>query len=237
MPRVLVVDAEVRLRAALVRGLRAEGMDVVTAADGPSGLRAALSGTFDVILLEVIIPGLSGYRVVARLRAEGIDTPVLLVSAKDGEVDQADGLDLGADGYVVKPFSLVVLLARIRALLRRRDTRPAQLRLGELTMDPVAKQVWWAGRPVELSAREFALLHALVHQQGSVLSKEELLWLVWGGPQVATGNAVEVYISYLRRKLDGAGAGLRIDTVRGRGYRVRSTPRRTSEPDPTPEDE
>jgi DNA-binding response OmpR family regulator len=221
MPRVLVVDDEVGVRTALARGLMAEGMEVVTAADGPTALQTALKGTFDVILLDVIIPGLSGYRVLERLRAAGVDTPVLLVSAKDGEVDQADGLDLGADGYVVKPFSFLVLLARIRALLRRQDDiRPGQLRLGELTVDPVAEQVRWAGRPVELTSREFALLHALVHRQGTVLSKDELLRVAWGGPQVVTRNAVEVYIGYVRRKLADAGAGLLINTVRGQGYRI-----------------
>jgi DNA-binding response OmpR family regulator len=190
MPRVLVVDDEVGLRTALARGLMAEGMDVVTAADGLSALRAALAGTFDVILLDIIIPGPSGYRVLQRLRAAGVDTPVLLVSAKDGEVDQADGLDLGADGYVVKPFSLLVLLARVRALLRRQDDiRPGRVRLGELTMDPVAQQVRWAGSPVELSSREFSLLHALVRR--SVLSRDELLKAAWGGEQAAsTATAV-----------------------------------------------
>ena len=221
MTRVLVVDDEVGVRAALARGLRAEGMDVVTAADGPNALRAALTNTFDVILLDIIIPGLSGYRVVQRLRAEGIDTPVLLISAKDGEVDQADGLDLGADGYLVKPFSFLVLLARVRALLRRKDDlRPGRLRLGELTVDPVAKQVRWAGRSVELSSREFALLRALVCRQGTVLSKDQLLRAAWGGDQAATRNAVEVYVGYVRRKLADAGAGAVIDTVRGQGYRI-----------------
>ena len=187
-----------------------------------------------MILLDIIIPGLSGYRVVQRLRAEGVDTPVLLISAKDGEVDQADGLDLGADGYLVKPFSFLVLLARVRALLRRQDdVGPGRLRLGELTVDPVAKQVRWAGRPVDLSSREFALLHALVRRQGTVLSKDELLRAAWGSDQAATRNAVEVYVGYLRRKLADASAGAVIDTVRGRGYRISaadSAPR-WSEPD------
>src|SRR5687767_3215992 len=118
-PRVLVVDDELGVRRALQRGLAAEGMDVVVAGDGPSALNIALTGTFDVILLDIMLPGLSGYRVLQRLRAEGVRTPVLLVSAKDGEIDQADGLDLGADGYLIKPFSFVVLVAQVRAMLRR----------------------------------------------------------------------------------------------------------------------
>src|SRR5882762_5632148 len=164
MPRVLVVDDEAGVRTALGRGLTAEGLDVVTAADGPTALHAALTMTFDVILLDIIIPGLSGYRVLQQLRAQGVDTPVLLISAKDGEVDQADGLDLGADGYLVKPFSFVVLVARIWALLRRRGTEPVQpgrRRIGELIVDPAYQQASYAGRRIELTPREFAVLYVL----------------------------------------------------------------------------
>src|SRR5882762_11124105 len=143
MPRVLVVDDEAGVRTALGRGLTGEGLDVVTAGDGPTALRAALTGSFDLILLDIIIPGLSGYRVLEQLRNEGVDTPVLLISAKDGEVDQADGLDLGADGYLVKPFSFVVLVAQVRAMLRRSAASGAdrRLRLGELVIDRGAREV------------------------------------------------------------------------------------------------
>ncbi len=223
-PRVLVVDDEAGVRSALRRGLSAEGMEVVTAVDGPSGLAAALTGSFDVILLDILLPGLSGYRVLQRLRAEGSTVPVLLVSAKDGEVDQADGLDLGADGYLVKPFSFVVLVAQVRALLRRRPA-PAdgrRLRLGELLVDPVTRQVSWAGRPVALSPREFAVLHALASRPDTVLSKDDLLRAVWGDEQAASRNAVEVYVGYLRRKLDAVGGGELLRTVRGHGYLVAS---------------
>jgi DNA-binding response OmpR family regulator len=220
--RVLVVDDEPGVRRALERGLRAEGMEVVTAADGPSGLRAALTGNFDAVLLDIMLPGLSGYRVLERLRAAGVATPVLLVSAKDGEVDQADGLDLGADGYLIKPFSFVVLVAQLRAVLRRHIAQhhEAVLTLGDLVIDPARRRVSWAGRPVQLSPREFALLAALARRAGSVVSKDELLRAAWGDEQAASRNAVEVYVGYLRRKLDAVGAGAVLQTVRGHGYAI-----------------
>ncbi|MGH3765769.1 MAG: response regulator transcription factor [Pseudonocardiaceae bacterium] len=220
--RVLVVDDEPGVRRALERGLRAEGMQVVTAADGPSGLRAALTGSFDAVLLDIMLPGLSGYRVLQRLRAAGVGTPVLLVSAKDGEVDQADGLDLGADGYLVKPFSFVVLVAQLRAVLRRQVTQRQEvvLTLGELVIDSARRRVTWATRPVPLSPREFAVLLALARRAGTVMTKDELLRAVWGDEQAASRNAVEVYVGYLRRKLDAVGAGDVLQTVRGHGYAV-----------------
>jgi DNA-binding response OmpR family regulator len=197
-------------------------MDVAGAADGPSALRAALTGAFDVVLLDIMLPGLSGYRVLERLRAEGVHTPVLLVSAKDGEVDQADGLDLGADGYLVKPFSFRVLVAQVRALLRRStaDGSRQTLRIGELDVERAKRQVRWAGSLVPLSPREFAVLDVLVGRAGAVVTKDELLRAVWGDEQAATRNAVEVYVGYLRRKLEAAGAGDVLRTVRGHGYLV-----------------
>jgi len=226
MTRVLVVDDEPGVRTALARGLTAEGMEVVAVGDGPSALRAALTGSFDAVVLDIILPGLSGYRVLHQLRAAGVDTPVLLVSAKDGEIDQADGFDLGADGYLVKPFAFVVLVAQLRALLRRRDAalrRTGQrVRLGALVVDPAARAVTWEGRPVELSPREFALLHALASRPDTAVSKDELLRLVWGDEQAASRNVVEVYVGYLRRKLDAVGAGHVLRTVRGAGYLVGS---------------
>ena len=221
MARVLVVDDEPGVRTALARGLSAEGMDIVAVGDGPSALRAALTGSFDAVVLDIILPGLSGYRVLERMRAAGVDTPVLLVSAKDGEVDQADGLDLGADGYLVKPFSFVVLVAQLRAMLRRREgVRTGRIQLGELVVDPVARAVTWGGQGVELSPREFALLHALASRPDTVLTKDELLRLVWGDEQAASRNVVEVYVGYLRRKLDAVGGGEVVRTVRGHGYLV-----------------
>ncbi|HEX3258654.1 MAG TPA: response regulator transcription factor [Pseudonocardia sp.] len=222
MARVLVVDDEPGIRTALVRGLGAEGMEVEAVGDGHSALAAAVTGRFDVIVLDIILPGLSGYRVLERLRAAGVDTPVLLLSAKDGEFDQADGLDLGADGYLVKPFAFVVLVAQLKALLRRRDAalgRTGQrVRLGALVVDPVARAVSWDGAAVELSPREFALLHALASRPDTAVSKDDLLRLVWGDEQAATRNVVEVYVGYVRRKLDAVGAGHVLRTVRGYGY-------------------
>jgi DNA-binding response OmpR family regulator len=222
--RVLVVDDEPGIRTALVRGLGAEGMEVEAVGDGVSALQAALTGGFDAIVLDIILPGLSGYRVLERMRAAGVDTPVLLLSAKDGEFDQADGLDLGADGYLVKPFAFVVLVAQLKALLRRRDAalgRTGQrVRLGALVVDPVARAVSWDGAAVELSPREFALLHALASRPDTAVSKDDLLRLVWGDEQAATRNVVEVYVGYVRRKLDAVGAGHVLRTVRGYGYLV-----------------
>jgi DNA-binding response OmpR family regulator len=225
--RVLVVDDEPAIRSAVARGLTAEGMEVEAVADGDSGLAAALTGRFDAIVLDIILPGLSGYRVLERLRAAGIDTPVLLLSAKDGEFDQADGLDLGADGYLVKPFAFVVLVAQLKAMLRRRDAalgRTGQrVRLGSLVVDPVARSVSWDGDAIELSPREFALLHALVTRPDTAVGKDELLRLVWGDEQAASRNVVEVYVGYVRRKLEVVGAGHVLRTVRGFGYLVGSS--------------
>jgi DNA-binding response OmpR family regulator len=222
-PRVLVVDDEVGVRRALERGLAAEGMEVVTAADGPTALRVALTGAFDVVLLDIMLPGLSGYRVLQRMRADGVRTPVLMVSAKDGEVDQADGLDLGADGYLVKPFSFVVLVAQVRALLRRGGGARRKLTLGNLVIDRGLREVSWAGQDVSLSPREYAVLDVLASRAGSVVTKDELLRTVWGDEQAATRNAVEVYVGYLRRKLEAVGAGEVVRTIRGHGY-IASTP-------------
>mgnify|MGYP001141766519 CR=1 FL=1 len=226
MARVLVVDDEPGVRTALYRGLTAEGMEVVSVGDGQSALRAALTGSFDAVVLDIILPGLSGYRVLAHMRAAGVDTPVLLVSAKDGEIDQADGLDLGADGYLTKPFSFVVLVAQLKAMLRRRDAtlgRTGQrVRLGGLVVDPAARSASYEGNPMELSPREFALLHALASRPDTAVAKDELLRLVWGDAQAASRNVVEVYVGYLRRKLEAVGAGHLLRTVRGFGYLVGS---------------
>jgi DNA-binding response OmpR family regulator len=214
--RVLVVDDERGLVDALRRGLTAEGFAVDVAYDGAEGLRLATDRDFDAIVLDVMLPRRNGYDVVTDLRAAGITTPVLLLSAKDGEHDVADGLDVGADDYLTKPFSFVVLVARIRALLRRPpQVRPAVLVVGDLVLDPAARTVTRAGEPVELTARELALLEYLMRHADRVVGKVELRDHVWDGPG-EDGNVVEVYVGYLRRKL-GREA---IATVRGAGYRV-----------------
>ncbi|MBN1174719.1 MAG: response regulator transcription factor [Micromonosporaceae bacterium] len=215
--RLLVVEDEERLARALRRGLQAEGFAVDVAADGATGLDLALHGEYDAMILDVMLPRLSGYRVVQALRAERNWLPVLMLSAKDGEYDQADGLDCGADDYLTKPFSYVVLLARLRALLRRgAPERPSVLAVGSLTLDPASRRVARAGTEVSLTVREYALLEYLMRRPGEVVSKTELLDHVWDASFETAPNAVEVYVGYLRRKL---GKDL-LETVRGAGYRL-----------------
>jgi DNA-binding response OmpR family regulator len=216
--RLLVVEDETRLASALQRGLQAEGFAVDLAEDGPSGLELARHGGYDAMILDIMLPGLSGYRVVQALRAERNWVPVLMLSAKDGEYDQADGLDCGADDYLTKPFSYVVLLARLRALLRRgAPERPSVLQVGELTLDPARRRVAHAGEEITLTAREYALLEDLMRRPGEVVSKTELLDHVWDASIDTAPNAVEVYVGYLRRKLGRDW----LETVRGAGYRLR----------------
>jgi two-component system OmpR family response regulator len=215
--RLLVVEDEQRLGAALRRGLTAEGFLVDLAADGPAGLEAARHGDYDAVVLDVMLPGLSGYNVVRTLRSEANWVPVLMLSAKDGEYDQADGLDYGADDYLTKPFSFVVLLARLRALVRRNlPARPAILSAGEVTLDPATHEVALHGAPVALTPREYALLEYFLRHPGRVISKTELLDNVWDAAQDTDPNAGEVYIGYLRRKV---GRDV-LRTVRGAGYRL-----------------
>ncbi|GAA0741766.1 response regulator transcription factor [Dactylosporangium roseum] len=208
-----------RMAHALQRGLQAEGFAVDVAGDGPTGLELARHGGYDAVILDIMLPGLSGYRVVQALRAEKNWVPVLMLSAKDGEYDQADGLDCGADDYLTKPFSYVVLVARLRALLRRgAPERPSVLTVGELTLDPARRRVTSAGTEIVLTAREYALLEYLMRRPGQVVSKTELLDHVWDASIDTAPNAVEVYVGYLRRKL-GRDA---LETVRGAGYRLRA---------------
>ncbi len=215
--RLLVVEDEARLAAALQRGLQAEGFAVDVAGDGETGLDLARHGGYDAMILDVMLPKLSGYRVVRALRAEQQWLPVLMLSAKDGEYDQADGLDCGADDYLTKPFSYVVLLARLRALLRRGSPeRPAVLVVGELTLDPAQRRVTRDDAEIALTAREFAVLEYLMRRAGQVVSKTELLDHVWDAAEDTAPNAVEVYVGYLRRKI---GREL-LETVRGAGYRL-----------------
>jgi DNA-binding response OmpR family regulator len=216
--RLLVVEDETRLARALQRGLTADGFTVDVAGDGTTGLARARDGQYDAVLLDVMLPGISGYEVVKRLRADDNWVPVMMVSAKDGPYDQADGLDYGADDYLTKPFDYVVLLARLRALLRRQsDPRPPVLTHGDITLDPATREVTVGGTPVSLSRREHELLEFFLRHPGRVITKTELLDRVWDARGVGyEPNTVEVYVGYLRRKL---GPGL-VETVRGAGYRL-----------------
>ncbi|WP_068204637.1 response regulator transcription factor [Isoptericola dokdonensis] len=214
--RILVVEDEAVLARALRRGLQAEGFAVDVAPDGESGLTLALDGDHDVVVLDLMLPGRSGIEILREMRAEEVWTPVLVLSAKDSDADVTRGLDVGADDYLPKPFAFTVLVARLRALLRRgAPPRPAVLRAGALTLDPATREVRRDGEPVELTTRETALLEHLMRRPGEVLTKVELRDHVWD----AAGddlNVVEVYVGYLRRKL-GRSA---VETVRGAGYRV-----------------
>jgi DNA-binding response OmpR family regulator len=219
--RLLVVEDEVRLAESLQRGLDAEGFSVDVAHDGVSGLRLALEGGYDAVILDVMLPRLSGYRVCEQLRASGSTVPVLMLSAKDGEYDQADGLDLGADDYLTKPFVWVVLVARVRALLRRGGaTRRTALGVGDLFLDPASREVRRGTTQVALTRREFDLLEHLMGRPGEVIGKVELLENVWGGREQDGANVVEVYVGYLRRKIDVPFGRHSLENVRGAGYRL-----------------
>jgi DNA-binding response OmpR family regulator len=215
--RLLIVEDERRLARSLANGLTAEGFAVDVACDGTEGLHLATESDYDLIILDIMLPGMNGYRLCAALRAAGHETPVLMLTAKDGEYDEAEGLDTGADDYLTKPFSYVVLLARVRALLRRR-TRGARtvLRLGALSVDPGTHRVSVGESDVEVTAKEFAVLEHLAVRAGDVVSKAEILEHVWDFAYEGDANIVEVYVSALRRKL---GSGW-IATVRGAGYRL-----------------
>jgi two-component system, OmpR family, response regulator len=219
--RILVVEDEPRLGRALQRGLSAEGYLVDLAIDGMAGLDAARNEAYDVVILDIMLPQLSGYRVVRALREENNWVPVLMLSAKDGEYDEADGLDCGADDYLTKPFSFVVLLARLRALMRRgAPERPTVLSVGTLRLDPASRRVMRDGQEVVLTAREYALLEYMMRRQDQVVTKIELLDRVWDASADTDPNVVEVYVGYLRRKIDQPFGRRSLQTVRGAGYRL-----------------
>ena len=219
--RVLVVEDERRLAAAIRRGLSAEGFAVDIAYDGEDGLHSAREGDYDAVVLDLMLPKISGYRVCQQLRAEKNWVPILILSAKDGEYDQADGLDLGADDYLTKPFSYVVLAARLRALLRRGAVpRPVELLAGDLSLDPASRRVRRGQTEIALTAREFSLLEYLIRRAGQVVSKSQLLEHVWDTYDSVDLNVVEVYAGYLRRKIDTPFGRQALQTVRGAGYRL-----------------
>ncbi len=219
--RVLVVEDEKRLAAGLKKGLEAEGFATDVALNGTDGLWMAREHPFDAIVLDIMLPGINGYRVCATLREEGIWTPILMLTAKDGEFDQAEALDTGADDYVTKPFSHVVLVARLRALIRRgAGERPAVLEAGDLRFDPGARRTWRGDADVELTAREMALLEFLLRRKGDVVSKTDIVEHVWDYDFEGDLNIVEVYVRHLRNKLDRPFGRTAIETVRGAGYRL-----------------
>ncbi|HET7489427.1 MAG TPA: response regulator transcription factor [Acidimicrobiales bacterium] len=219
--RVLLVDDEPGLADAVRTGLVAEGFTVEVVHDGLDGLWRARERAYDVILLDLLLPGMNGFEVCRTLRAEGVWTPILVLTAKEGDYDEAEALDTGADDYLTKPFSFVVLVSRLRALQRRgAAARPLRLEVGDLMLDPATRECRRDGVALHLTAREFELLEALARQPGVVRSKTDLLDTVWGHDFEGEPNVVEVYMGYLRRKVDAPFGRRSLQTVRGFGYRV-----------------
>lgn len=219
--RILVVEDETGLADSLRRGIAAEGHWVDVAHDGYRGLELALTGSYDVVVLDLMLPGLSGYEICRRMRRLDDRTPVLMLTARDGEYDEADGLDSGADDYLTKPFSFVVLLARLRALGRRGGVLgPRTLQAGDLTLDTAARRCRRGEREIELTVRELAVLACLMAEPGRAVAKQDILDEVWDTPDGIDPNIVEVYVSSLRKKIDSPFGRKSILTVRGVGYRM-----------------
>lgn len=219
--RILIVEDERNVTSYLQTSLEAEGFAVDIAEDGEAGLGLALTNAYDAITLDIMLPGMNGYRVCEEIRNAGVETPILMLTAKDGEYDEADALDIGADDFLRKPFSLVVLIARLRALLRRGAGRAkASLRVGDLELDLSTKCAVRSGRRIELTPREFALLEYLMYNAGTVLTKAQILDHVWSPGFLGDENVVEVYIGYVRKKIDAPFDRKLISTVRGVGYRI-----------------
>lgn len=219
--RVLLVEDEIRLAQLVQTGLEDEGIDVEVEHDGESGLWRAQEGSYDAIILDIMLPKLNGYQVCAELRKAEIWTPVLMLTAKDGEYDEAEALDTGADDFLRKPFSFVVLLARLRALVRRgAPARPAILEIADLSLDPATKSAQRAGTEIDLSRREYAVLEMLMRADGLPVSRQDILDRVWGFDDEPGSNVVEVYIRYLRQKIDAPFDTALIHTVRSVGYRI-----------------
>jgi len=211
----------VRLADGVRRGLEAEGFAVDVAATGTDGLWMARENEYAIILLDIMLPGISGYRICETLRAEKVWTPIIMLTAKDGEWDQVEALDTGADDYLTKPFSFAILLARIRALVRRgAAARPAVLEAGDLSLDPSTREVRRGGTVIELTAREFAVLHHLFRHKGEVVSKRDVVEGVWDYDFEGDHNIVEVYVRHLRNKVDRPFGREAIETLRGSGYRL-----------------
>lgn len=219
--RVLVVEDEAPMAASLKRGLEAEGFAVDVAADGEEGLWLAREQEYDAIVLDVMLPKINGYVVCRTLREEENWTPVVMLTAKDGELDEAEGLDTGADDFVTKPFSFVVLVARLRAVMRRRGaTAAVVLSAGDLRVDPTEGRAWRGDDLLDLTARELAILEYFLTRPGEIVSKSDVLAHVWDFAFDGSPNIVEVYVSSLRKKIDTPYGRKAIETVRGAGYRL-----------------
>ncbi|MEZ4552344.1 MAG: response regulator transcription factor [Dehalococcoidia bacterium] len=220
--RVLVVEDEVKLAGLLRRGLVEEGHVVDVVHRGDDGVWMAEEHAYDAVLLDVMLPGLDGFEVCRRMRAAGVWAPVIMLTARDAVDDRVAGLDAGADDYLAKPFAFAELLARMRALARRGPVeRPTLLEAGGLRLDPAARRVWRGGAEIALSTKEFALLEALMRRPGQVLTREQLLDRVWDTEYERRSNVVDVYVRYLREKVDRPFGLETIETVRGVGYRLR----------------
>lgn len=219
--RVLLVEDEVRLAQTIKSGLTDHGFVVELAHTGDDGLWLATENQFDVVVLDIMLPGMHGYKVLEELRRRKIWTPVLMLTAKDGEYDQVDAFDLGADDYLTKPFSFIVLLARIRALIRRgAPERPVLMTAGDLTLDPTTHRVARGKQEITLTPKEFALLQFLMQNAGRAMSKAHILDNVWDSAFEGDLNVVEVYVRYLRLKIDAPFDRSAIETIRGVGYRL-----------------
>jgi two-component system OmpR family response regulator len=222
---ILVIEDEVALADGVARGLRSEGFEVEVVHDGLSGLERARGEDVDAVVLDIMLPGMNGYKVCRNLREEGIMTPILMLTAKSGEYDEAEALDTGADDFLSKPFSFVVLVARIRALLRRSaDGRAQPIVIGDLVLDPLPRTCRRGDTDIPLTTREYELIEALMRKPGQVVSKQDLLERVWGEDFDGDPNVVEVYVGYLRRKIDRPFDRHDIETVRGVGYRIGEAP-------------
>jgi len=220
--RVLVVEDETRMARLLKRGLEEEGHAVDLAADGPEGLWLATENSYAAIVLDVMLPGFDGFELCRRLRAAGVWVPVLMLTARDAVADRVRGLDAGADDYLVKPFSLLELAARLRALVRRDDrARPVLLAEGDLRLDPASKRAWRGSAELQLSPKEFSLLELFLRHPGTVLTRSQILDAAWDFAYDGTSNVVDQYVTYLRKKIDVPFGRHDLETVRGMGYRLR----------------
>jgi two-component system OmpR family response regulator len=220
--RVLVVEDDARMAAAIRRGLRSEGIVADIAATGTEALEMARAGEFDGVVLDLMLPDVDGFETCRQLRQSGVWAPIIMLTARDSVEDRVRGLDEGADDYLTKPFSLAELLARLRALARRAPVeRPTVLEVDDLRLDPATRQVWRGDVEIELSAREFALLETFMRRPGQALSQAQLLEAAWDTAHEHRSNVVEVYVRYLREKLDRPFGVSSLETVRGMGYRLR----------------